>query len=377
MTNPEQETRKSVAECTVTKIHGQPTNQDIDILDDELTAIASSFPSELGGGLHGHAGLVKNDADYEIFAPGTPFVVPANPGVYPLGNIPAAQRGQREAEHKALQTQFQTCIGASKGLKDLILQAVDEDFLLELRAEGIAYLNVTPLQMLTHLRDCWGTMDYVDIASLLAECDTPWNAAEVPTKYFNRTEKARRQLARANVQIDERAMLAKALKSFKDAGDFDASIREWEARPVIAQTYANFKVVMCAEFSKLNRQDATTARATGHASANNVVEQMAKATEELVAELTERHSKQVESIIKSNSEAMEKLTAAILANKPPATTVTASKSAKAAAWAEKKRIATICPHCNRKHPNRTSDQCWELPANAAKRPADWKSTKST
>jgi len=377
MTNPEQETRKAVAECTVTKIHGQPTNQDIDILDDELTAIASSFPSELGGGLHGHAGLVKNDADYEIFAPGTPFVVPANPGVYPLGNIPAAQRGQREAEHKALQTQFQTCIGASKGLKDLILQAVDKDFLLELRAEGIAYLNVTPLQMLTHLRDRWGTMDYVDITSLLAECDTPWNAAEVPTKYFNRTEKARRQLARANVQIDERAMLAKALKSFKDAGDFDASIREWEARPVIAQTYANFKVVMCAEFSKLNRQDATTARATGHASANNVVEQMAKATEELVAELTERHSKQVESIIKSNSEAMEKLTAAILANKPAATTVTASKSAKAAAWAEKKRIATICPHCNRKHPNRTSDQCWELPANAAKRPADWKSTKST
>ena len=363
MTNPEQETRKAVAECTVTKIHGQPTNQDIDILDDELTAIASSFPSELGGGLHGHAGLVKNDADYEIFAPGTPFVVPANPGVYPLGNIPAAQRGQREAEHKALQTQFQTCIGASKGLKDLILQAVDEDFLLELRAEGIAYLNVTPLQMLTHLRDRWGTMDYVDITSLLAECDTPWNAAEVPTKYFNRTEKARRQLARANVQIDERAMLAKALKSFKDAGDFDASIREWEARPVIAQTYANFKVVMCAEFSKLNRQDATTARATGHASANNVVEQMAKATEELVADLSECHSKQVESIIKSNSEAMEKLTAAILA-------VTASKSAKAAAWAEKKRIATICPHCNRKHPNRTSDQCWELPANAAKRPAD-------
>ncbi len=56
MTNPKLETCKAVAECTVTKIHGQPTNQDIDILDDELTAIASSFSSELGGGLHGHAG---------------------------------------------------------------------------------------------------------------------------------------------------------------------------------------------------------------------------------------------------------------------------------------------------------------------------------
>ena len=209
MTITEQDTRKLVAECAVTKIHGQPTTNDIDLLDDELTAIASSFPSELGGGLHGHAGLVKNAADYALFAPGTPFNVPANPGHYPQGPIPAVQRAQREAEHKALIVQFQTCIGVSKGLKDLILQVVEEDFLLELRDPVIAYLNVTPLQMLTHLRDRWGSMDFVDITALLAECDSPWNAAEVPTKYFNRVDKARRQLARANVQVDERAMMAK------------------------------------------------------------------------------------------------------------------------------------------------------------------------
>ncbi len=150
--------RKAVAECTVTKIHGQPTNQDINRLDNELTAIASSFPSKLGGGLHGHTGLVKSITDYDAFVPGTPFVPPPNPGHYPQGNIPAAQHGQREAKHKALIAQFQTCVGVSKGLKDLILQAVDEDFLLELQAKGIAYLNVTPFQMLTHLHNRWGTI---------------------------------------------------------------------------------------------------------------------------------------------------------------------------------------------------------------------------
>jgi hypothetical protein len=72
MTNLEQETRKAIAKCTVMKIHRQPTNQDIDHLDDELTAIASSFPPKLGGGIHGHAGLVKNVADYKLFAPGMP-----------------------------------------------------------------------------------------------------------------------------------------------------------------------------------------------------------------------------------------------------------------------------------------------------------------
>ena len=155
MTITEQETRKAVAEFMVTKIQGQPRTKDIDRLDEELTAIASSFLSELGGGAHGHAGLIKSAADYALFAPATPFVVPANPGHYPTGPIPAVQRMQQEAEHTALIVQFQTCTGVAKGLKDLILQAVDEDFLLELHDEGVAYLNVTPFQMLTHLRDRW------------------------------------------------------------------------------------------------------------------------------------------------------------------------------------------------------------------------------
>jgi hypothetical protein len=59
-------------------------------------------------------------------------------------------------------------------------------------------------------------------------------------------------LARENIQINKQAIMVKVLKSFKDAGDFDAAICKWEARSVATQIYANLKVVMCAEFSKLN-----------------------------------------------------------------------------------------------------------------------------
>jgi hypothetical protein len=37
--------------------------------------------------------------------------------------------------------------------------------------------------------------------------------------------------------------------------------------------------------------------------------------------------------------------------------------------------ATICKHCGRKHPYKKEDQCWELEANAASRPSNWKSNK--
>jgi hypothetical protein len=190
---------------------------------------------------------------------------------------------------------------------------------------------------------------------------------------FQPDYKARRQLAHANIQINQRAMMVKALKRFKDAGDFDAVIQEWEARPAVLQMYKNLKVVMYAEYSKLDRQDAVSARATGHALANTV-EEYAQATEELIAELTEQHAKQIKALIKANSKAMAKLTTAVPAAATPVTATrspTAAQSKKAQHWVKKYCNATTCPHCSRIHPNRTHDQCWHLKKNALKHPAGW------
>ena len=145
MPNQEEDTRKAVAEWEVTKLHGQPTNQDLDLLEEELLRIASLIYSELGGGAHGHAGLLLSGIDYDAMAPGTPFVFPVNPDVYPAGVIPVAQQTQwwEADEHKALIKQFQTFIGVESRIK--------EDFLLELWVEQTGYLNVTPFQMMTHL----------------------------------------------------------------------------------------------------------------------------------------------------------------------------------------------------------------------------------
>lgn len=86
-------------------------------------------------------------------------------------------------------------------------------------------------------------------------------------------------------------------------------------------------------------------------------------------------------MIKANSKAMKKLTAAILTNKPTATPTAAGNSSiaslsKAAKRAEMKKNAATCPHCHHIHPNCMHDQYWEFPANVAKRPVNWKSVKS-
>ncbi len=120
--------------------------------------------------------------------------------------------------------------------------------------------------------------------------------------------------------------------------------------------------------------------------ANNVVEELAEATKEIIANLTNKHAQQIEALVKSNNEILSKLTGAILAVAPAAVpagnsnssaTTLAAQAEKRCKLIEKCKNAKNCKHCNKKHPNHTDDKCWELKANAATCPAGCTSSKST
>ncbi len=66
--------REEIRKEMVTKIHGQPTNQDLTLLEKELIAILANIPTTLGGGSHGHAGIVMDPARYLLMT-GAAFVV--------------------------------------------------------------------------------------------------------------------------------------------------------------------------------------------------------------------------------------------------------------------------------------------------------------
>ena len=379
------EIQKKVAEEPVSKIIGQPTMQAIDLLEEELIAIAASIATSLGGGDNGHAGMLMENAEYmaefAVAAPG--FVAPNNPGVYPTGPFPAGTRAEREAEHDKLVEVYQTYLGVGKGLKALIRIAVEEDYLIELKAERVGYLRVTAKQMITHLRDRWGAADFVDKCALINELNTPWTAAEVPTIYFNRVEKAIKQLARVGIVWPPEACMNSALKAFKDAGDYDPAVREWEAKPEVEKTWDNVKKMVITEYSKFQRQHSTTAKSLGYGSAN-AVEDIAVLTEEVVAAITEEHAKEMktqmqrmEALAKAMTELMSGAKAQLPAANGSSSGKKTERQKKREEYRKKLQTATACTHCNRKHPNRSDDKCWELEANAADRPENWQSVKST
>jgi hypothetical protein len=368
--------RDEVRKETVTKIHGQPTNKDLTILEKELIAILANIPTTLGGGNHGHAGILMDPARYLLTA-GIPFVNPANPGNYPAGvagNAAAGARARAEAQHKEEVKEYETFQGVTQATKDIIMEAVDHEYLLEIEDEILGFLNETPISIMNHLRNRGGTLDFADTKTLLAERDGEWDASEVPQIYFNRVEKAIQGLTRAGINSDLNERRDMALFYLKATGEFDAAVREWENKPAADKTWQNIKTFISTEYARENKQNKLTAKNFKA----NMIQEQAEATEELIAALTEKHTEQMETLIKSTTDAMKEMMALIKNDKKETSGQSNDEKKKKREERRKKyNDAPVCKHCSKKHPAKAEDECWELEKNKDSRPDNWKSAKST
>jgi len=112
--------REELRKETATKIHGQPTDHDVILLEKELIAIAVTIPTTLGGGNHGHAGLIVEPTKYLTMTGGIANL----PSRTSTINAAAGTRAREEALHKELIAQYEIHKGVEQALKDIIIEVV-------------------------------------------------------------------------------------------------------------------------------------------------------------------------------------------------------------------------------------------------------------
>ena len=197
-----------------------------------------------------------------------------------------------------------------QALKDIILEALENDYLVEIEDDTLGFLNQTPRQMIDHLKARGGALDFADTKTLLVERDTEWDLSENPQVYFNRVKKAVKALTRAGIISDMNEHRDMALYYLKASGEFDAVVREWENKPTASKTWVNIKTFIATEYARKNKQIKLTAKQFKA----NLIKEQAEATEELIATLTENHTRQMETLIKSTTDAMKEMMQLIKSN---------------------------------------------------------------
>ncbi len=168
-----------------------------------------------------------------------------------------------------------------------------------------------------------------------------------------------------------------ALFYLKATGKFDNAVRESEAKPAADKTWVNIKSFISTENTKENKQNKLTAKQFRA----NAIDEQAEAAEELINALTENHTCQMETLIRSITETMKEIMALAKTEIQNPTNVNkGTNEEKKKRQEEKRQIynnALVCKNHGKKHPSNTEDEYWELKKNKTSRPTNWKASKST
>ncbi len=216
-------------------------------------------------------------------------------------------------------------------------------------------------------------MDDTEITDLNTKMLEPWDGVEAPVRMFARADKYERQLERHSTPKQPELRLLYAVSTYQISGQFDAAMREWHAKTPANKTFPNFRVYIQNEYTKQVKRNRSTAGSVGKGIANKATEVPeqkfldAEAQAMVIAEVANVLQAQNEQQMKNMMSMFEKLLTFMQSSATPVAVVPPKTPTN-------RQPRMGCPHCNKKHCNH--EKCWELDANKASRPENWKSAKS-
>lgn len=95
--------------------------------------------------------LIK-DAEHTFLTGEEPFIVPTNPGAYPLNpSNDAIMLKHQDVEHNLEVNEFETYLGVANALRKKIQDSMNFKWLESTCQMSMGFLHLTPRQMINHL----------------------------------------------------------------------------------------------------------------------------------------------------------------------------------------------------------------------------------
>ena len=226
----------------LTLIRGEPNADSLIKLKNEIKANASSVPSNLGGGNYGHLGLVLSPVTYSIVS-NDPFVSPLHPGVLaiPPGTTGPMATVLREQYAEFLRA-FREVTGVEKAIKQQILKAIEQEWLLAITDRHAQCLQGSIAQILEFLFTTYGHVS----VSMLEEKENElrtlnYHPRQPVDVVFNTIDDLVEYATMARQPFSQQQTIAKAYSVFNRTRLFDRAITEWNRKIALQKTWIGLK----------------------------------------------------------------------------------------------------------------------------------------
>ena len=257
----------------LTKIDGEPTYETISKISHELYTNAATLASPLGGGHHGHIGMVMKPALYSTLS-AVPYVDPLEPSptpnVDPTRIYTDVQRQQLRDEHALQVKTFTEHHNMDAALQQLLTEAVEDLYLSEKCNRFTGYLGVTTRDLLDHLLERYGNITAADLQANKDAMDEPIDVTLPIDAYFKRVEDCIQLATDANTPFSDQQVLQTAYFAVQATGLYKDGLKEWRSKQDTNKTWTNFKKLFAAEYHQLKEEQRLTSSAAGYSTMNHV-----------------------------------------------------------------------------------------------------------
>ena len=227
---------------SLTKITGEPSLSTLMTLRNELKANAQSVESNLGGGAHGHLGLVVPASVYNYIAPATPYTKPSQPTLRLTNSDSQYVLAENRHTYDRNLQAYKECITMERLLIQQIINAVEPKYLKPLRDSVTNKLNQSIPNILQYLFDTYGDVSPQEFLTLRHQLETMTFDPQDPVDVIF-------------TDIDDLAEIADAIGDpltdvqqtkigyvvLQNTKRFSGGLKKWDEKQLADKTWGNFK----------------------------------------------------------------------------------------------------------------------------------------
>jgi hypothetical protein len=214
------------------KVTGEPTFEDLNVIQRLLNTSAMSVASYEGGGRHGHLGIIMTNEEYLAVAVDV-FPIPNNPGpsAAVVAGMTAAVIAETTRLHKEATQVYRTYHNVDQAIKKLIIESFDDAYLNALSDKIVGYANCTSLQ-LTHILAYYAMTAPTELTQNYERLNALYNPNQPIETLFQQIQDAR-AFAVAGGQPYGAAMIVNVAYTLVfNTGLFPDACRAWQSRAI-------------------------------------------------------------------------------------------------------------------------------------------------
>jgi hypothetical protein len=237
------------------KVTGEPTFEDLKVIQRLLNTNAMSVASYEGGGRHGHLGIIMTYEEYFAIAVDV-FPVPNNPGPSDavVAGMTAAVIAETTRLHREATKVYHTYHNVDQAIKKLIIESFDDAYLNALLDEIVGYANCTSLQLLTHRLTYYAMIAPTELTQNYERLNTRYDPNLPIETLFQQIQDARAFAVAGGKPYGAAMIVNVAYTLVFNTGLFSDACLAWQSRVIAAKTWAQFKIDFATahrEFVKL------------------------------------------------------------------------------------------------------------------------------